>query len=107
VWVGFDNKSVHFTDIDGQGGRAAAPIFGRFMKYVYDDPNIAMPLEYFVKPARVIADSICADTKKLATEFCPNKTVEYFTEKTLPVKCDKHTSRHWQEREEGAGTIAF
>ena len=107
VWVGFDNKSVHFTDMDGQGGRAAAPIFGRFMKYVYDDPNIAMPLEYFVKPARVLEDAICSDTKKLATEFCPNKTVEYFTEKTLPGKCDKHTSRHWQEREEGSGTISF
>ena len=52
VWVGFDNNSVHFTTWDGQGGRAAAPIWGRFMKYVYDDPNIAMPLAYFEKPPR-------------------------------------------------------
>ncbi|HEY4644425.1 MAG TPA: PBP1A family penicillin-binding protein, partial [Bacteroidota bacterium] len=30
VWVGFDEKMVHFTTWDGQGGRAAAPIWGRF-----------------------------------------------------------------------------
>jgi penicillin-binding protein 1A len=107
VWVGFDNKSVHFTTADGQGGRAAAPLFGRFMKYVYEDPDIAMPLEYFEKPERVLADSICVETKMLATEFCPQKTLEYFTEKTLPPKCNKHTSRFWKEAEEGKGTITF
>jgi len=107
VWVGFDNKTVHFTNWDGQGGRAAAPIWGRFMKYVYDDPSIAMPLEYFQKPAGVTLDTICADTKKLATEYCPNKTTEYFTEKTRPGKCNKHTTLRWNEGEEGLGTISF
>ena len=107
VWVGFDNKSVHFTNWDGQGGRAAAPIWGRFMKYVYEDQSIAMPLEYFEKPATVFAETICADTKKLATEYCPNKMTEYFTEKTRPGKCNKHTSLKWNEGEEGLGTISF
>ncbi len=107
VWVGFDNKSVHFTNWDGQGGRAAAPIWGRFMKYVYEDPSIAMPLEYFEKPATVFAETICMDTKKLATEYCPNKMTEYFTEKTRPGKCNKHTSLKWNEGEEGMGTISF
>jgi penicillin-binding protein 1A len=107
VWVGFDNKSVHFTNWDGQGGRAAAPIWGRFMQYVYDDPDIAMPLEYFSKPPKVIEATICADTKKLATEFCPDRVLEYFTEHTLPGKCTKHTSSKWNEGQEGAGTISF
>jgi penicillin-binding protein 1A len=107
VWVGFDNKSVHFTNWDGQGGRAAAPIWGRFMKYVYEDPSIAMPLEYFEKPATVFEDTICADTKKLATEYCPNKMIEYFTEKTRPGKCNKHTTQKWNEGDEGMGTISF
>lgn len=107
VWVGFDNKTVHFTTWDGQGGRAAAPIWGRFMKYVYDDPTIAMPLEYFEKPPKVFADTICVETKKLATPYCPEKMVEYFTEKTLPVKCDKHTTSRWKEGEEGTGTISY
>lgn len=107
VWVGFDNKSVHFRTWDGQGGRAAAPIWGRFMKYVYDDPTIAMPLENFEKPAKVFRDTICVETKKLATEYCPNKTLELFTEKTRPGKCNKHTTSKWREGEEGMGTISF
>lgn len=107
VWVGFDNKSVHFTNWDGQGGRAAAPIWGRFMKYTYDDPDIAMPLEYFAKPASIIEETICTDTKRLATEFCPSRMREYFVEKTLPARCNKHTSSRWNEGEEGLGTISF
>jgi len=107
VWVGFDNKSVHFKTWDGQGGRAAAPIWGRFMKYVYDDPTIAMPLEYFEKPAKVYADTICMETKKLATPFCPDKMIEYFTDQTRPGNCEKHTTSKWREGEQGAGTISF
>jgi penicillin-binding protein 1A len=107
VWVGFDNKSVHFKTWDGQGGRAAAPIWGRFMKYVYDDPAIAMPLEYFEKPAKVYADTICTETKKLATPFCPDRMVELFTDQTRPATCDKHTTLKWKEAERGAGTISF
>ncbi|MCC6397477.1 MAG: PBP1A family penicillin-binding protein [Bacteroidetes bacterium] len=107
VWVGFDNKSVRFKTWDGQGGRAAAPIWGRFMKYVYEDPNIAMPLQYFQRPAGVLQETICTETKKLATQYCPNTMMEYFTEKTLPGRCDKHTSSKWNEGEEGLGTISF
>jgi penicillin-binding protein 1A len=107
VWVGFDNRSVHFTNWDGQGGRAAAPIWGRFMKYVYEDQGIAMPLEFFQKPAAVYEDSICTGTKKLATEFCPEKAVEYFTDKTRPGKCDKHATSKWREGEEGFGKVSF
>ena len=107
VWVGFDNMSVHFTNWDGQGGRAAAPIWGRFMKAVYDDPEIAMPLEYFERPATVLQDTICAETKKLATPFCPVTMVEYFTEKMRPGSCEKHTTSKWREGEEGFGKISF
>ena len=77
------------------------------MKYVYEDPNIALPLEYFEKPAKVIADTICVDTKKLATQYCPDRMVEYFTEKTLPARCSKHSTSKWKEGEEGMGTISF
>jgi penicillin-binding protein 1A len=107
VWVGFDNLSVHFTNWDGQGGRAAAPIWGRFMQYVYEDPDIAMPLEYFQKPASVYEDTICVATKKRATQFCPETTTEYFTEKTRPPVCDKHTTSVWKEGEEGLGKVSY
>ncbi len=45
VWVGFDDKRITFTGADGQGGRAAAPIWGLFMKYTYD--ALRPKMEYF------------------------------------------------------------
>ena len=107
VWVGFDNRSVHFTNWDGQGGRAAAPIWGRFMKSVYDDQSIAMPVEYFQKPAGVYQDTICTETKMRATQYCPTTMVEYFTEKMRPGTCTKHATSKWIEGEEGQGKISF
>lgn len=107
VWVGFDNKSVHFKNWDGQGGRAAAPIWGRFMKYVYGDPSINLSLQYFQRPEKVLEEKICVETKKLATEYCPETETEYFTEKNLPGRCDKHSSSKWKEGENGGGTISF
>jgi penicillin-binding protein 1A len=106
VWVGFDNNSVHFTTDDGQGGRTAAPIWGLFMKYIYEDPDIALPVEYFVQPPNVERDTICAETKKLATPYCPEKTVEVFNKKYLPGYCQKHTS--WMPGDNNAkNTVNF
>jgi len=107
VWIGFDNKSVHFTTSDGQGGRAAAPIWGRFMKYVYDDPNLGLPLEDFHQPEGVETDTICTETKKIATEFCPEKEEEIFNKKYLPGPCTKHTSKNWQEGEDPKNPTNF
>jgi penicillin-binding protein 1A len=45
VWVGFDDKRIGFNGADGQGGRAAAPIWGLFMKEVYEE--LRPPLQYF------------------------------------------------------------
>ncbi|MBI4548179.1 MAG: PBP1A family penicillin-binding protein [Ignavibacteriae bacterium] len=92
VWVGFDNKSVHFTNTDGQGGRAAAPIWGLFMKYVYENPEIGLPVEYFNQPEGVQRDTICVETKKVATRYCPETTVEVFNKKYPVEKCPVHTS---------------
>ncbi len=107
VWVGFDNKSVHFTTNDGQGGRAAAPIWGRFMKYTYDDPSIGLPLQYFAQPDGVELDTVCSDTKKIATPYCPERETEYFNKKYPPGKCQKHTSWHWNDTESSKNTINF
>jgi penicillin-binding protein 1A len=45
VWVGFDDRRITFNSSNGQGGRAAAPIWGKFMKYSYD--ALHRPVEYF------------------------------------------------------------
>ncbi|MDI6765780.1 MAG: PBP1A family penicillin-binding protein [Bacteroidota bacterium] len=107
VWIGFDNKVVHFTTGDGQGGRAAAPIWGRFMKYVYEDKNIGLPLEYFTQPEGIERDSICIDSKKIATPFCPGKEEEIFNKKYRPDTCSKHASKNWKESYESKHPINF
>jgi penicillin-binding protein 1A len=71
VWVGFDDPRIKFGGWYGQGGRAAAPIWGRFMKAVYDDPNTTMPLAYFEMPPDVEETSVCTVTGLRANETCP------------------------------------
>jgi penicillin-binding protein 1A len=107
VWVGFDNKTVHFTNADGQGGRAAGPIWGIFMASVYADKDIAVPTDTFTVPDGIERDTICVETKKIATQFCPQRMAEVFNKNYVPEKCQKHTSWHSQEGEEPKNTINF
>lgn len=40
VWVGGDERYIHFnTMANGQGAEMALPIFGKFMKSIYSDPQ--------------------------------------------------------------------
>jgi len=51
VWVGADDRSVHFNDSEtGEGSHTALPIFGRFMEKVYADPNLPYKPGPFPKP---------------------------------------------------------
>jgi penicillin-binding protein 1A len=47
VWVGFDDRRIKFTGWYGQGGKAAAPIWGRMMQKVYSRPGIPYRLKSF------------------------------------------------------------
>lgn len=60
VWVGFDDRRIMFTGDDGQGGRAAAPAFGRLMQRVYADPSIPYRQMRFAV-ARDSTDSVSVD----------------------------------------------
>lgn len=100
VWVGFDNKTVHFTTADGQGGRAAAPIWGKFMNSVYNDQTIGLTPASFIQPEGIERDTICLETKKIATPYCPERGVEVFNKKYPPGKCQKHTSWRWRDEEQ-------
>jgi penicillin-binding protein 1A len=97
VWVGFDDNQIKFGTSNGQGGRAAAPIWGKFMASVYGDPKINMPDDDFVQPPGVVTDTVCVDTKMKAREWCPNKMTEIFNAKYPLPLCNKHTSAHWNE----------
>ncbi len=51
IWVGADDRSVHFTSSEtGEGSHTALPIFGRFMEKVYADPKSGYTYGLFPKP---------------------------------------------------------
>ncbi|WP_411272803.1 transglycosylase domain-containing protein [Daejeonella sp.] len=55
VWVGCDERSVHFnTSETGEGSRTALPIFAKFMEKVYKDPSLGITLGPFPKPSVTI-----------------------------------------------------
>ncbi len=45
VWVGGDDRSIHFRGKDGEGGRIALPQFGLFMEKVFADAELAADLK--------------------------------------------------------------
>ena len=63
VWVGGDDRSIHFRNIQlGQGAKMAMPAFTKFMEKVYSDRSLAldgyqkMP---FIKPENIAFDFSC------------------------------------------------
>jgi penicillin-binding protein 1A len=85
VWLGFDDKTSigsHMT-----GGSTAAVVWGEFMKYACQN----LPVADFVKPDGVFSRTVCWDSGKLATENCPAKITDLFTEQSQPQEdCPLH-----------------
>src|ERR1700744_4363366 len=51
IWVGADDRSVHFTNSEtGEGSHTALPIFGSFMQRVYADPKSGYTYGMYPKP---------------------------------------------------------
>ncbi|MFS0489205.1 penicillin-binding protein 1A [Leadbetterella byssophila] len=50
VWVGGDDRSIHFRGSQGEGAKAALPIFGIFMNKVYTDKELGYKAGPFPKP---------------------------------------------------------
>ena len=86
VWLGFDDARVKFGSSYGQGGKAAAPIWGRFMKNLYSDEDFDFPVEYFLMPSGVEEANICAISGLLAGDGCPVER-ELVNKKHMPKKC--------------------
>lgn len=59
VWIGFDDQRVAFTGAYGQGAKVAAPIWGEFMREVYD--SLEFEVEDFMPPpsGNVVSVSFC------------------------------------------------
>jgi len=77
------------------------------MRDVYNDKEIGLPISSFVQPDGVVTATICAQTGKLATEFCPQKVTEIFNAKYLPPVCDVHTSPNSQAVAQPDGKIGY
>ncbi len=88
VWVGLDDPLL--TLGNGESGAVAAlPFWADFMKRVYQ--TLKLPDESFKQPPEVIRLQICADSGKLATNYCPNVLDEVFNIKYHPTEqCDLH-----------------
>jgi penicillin-binding protein 1A len=52
VWVGGDDRAIHFRTIAlGQGNKLAMPIYGNFLQKVYADKSLEATREPFPKPS--------------------------------------------------------
>ena len=51
VWVGGEDRAVHFKDIAfGQGATMALPIWAGYMKQLYEDTDLGISTEDFLAP---------------------------------------------------------
>jgi penicillin-binding protein 1A len=51
VWVGGEDRSIHFfRSPQGEGGRMALPVFGRYMEAIYQDKKLGYDYGAFPKP---------------------------------------------------------
>jgi penicillin-binding protein 1A len=69
VWVGADDRSVHFnTSASGEGSHTALPIFGLFMEKVYSDPNSGYTYGPFPKPWSKITKSYMCESPRFSVD---------------------------------------
>jgi penicillin-binding protein 1A len=67
VWVGAEDRAVHFKTITyGQGAAMALPIWGMYMKSCYADEALGISLDDFEEPVDL---SINVDCSKITTEL--------------------------------------
>ncbi|TXK72768.1 penicillin-binding protein [Mesonia sp. HuA40] len=64
VWVGGEDRSVHFSSITyGQGATMALPIWGSYMKKIYNDPELDVSKGEFEKPENLSIEVDCDNYK--------------------------------------------
>ena len=93
VWVGIDNPSLRLWPRQA-GSSAALPMWALFMKEVYNEiPEYRnLSKANFDYPEALVTElSICHESFKLATRFCPNKRKDLFIKnESQPRPCPLH-----------------
>ncbi len=87
-WIGFDDKTS--LGHNQTGSMNALPIWTDFMTAAVD----SLPIENFVEPPGIVHDTVCVESGKLATPFCPRTRDEIFLgDFTIKEKCPLHKRR--------------
>ena len=88
VWTGFDDFRLNLGK-GSDGARVALPIWAPYMKCAHD--TLGLPEVDFPMPDGVVRLEVCGESKKLATDFCPNIMNEVFEARYAPSeRCDQH-----------------
>ena len=100
VWVGMDNPSLSLWPRQA-GSVAALPLWARFMQEVYTtvDPYRSLAAEKFDYSEDLLVEhTVCSDTHKLATRYCPRQTEGLFIKDgILPNECPRHSKGKTQK----------
>jgi penicillin-binding protein 1A len=66
VWSGWEDQSIHFETLsEGQGAQMALPVFGIFMRKVYNDTQFGiMESDEFERPSGFNIETDCDKVKK-------------------------------------------
>ncbi len=95
VWVGFDDERISLGE-GNSGAVAALPIWAPFMRMAHD--TLQLPLVEFQMPPGVVRVKICNETKKLASDNCPDIREEVFKRDMAPTDtCQVHQSPRKQQ----------
>ena len=69
VWVGGEDRSIHFKEIAyGQGATMALPIWGHYMRALYENPEFDISKEAFVIPENLTIPVDCAEIEDSKTK---------------------------------------
>ena len=65
VWVGGEDRSIHFKDIGyGQGATMALPIWANYMKGLYNSPELGVSQDPFSEPEEITIRFDCESIEK-------------------------------------------
>lgn len=65
VWVGGEDRSIHFKDIGyGQGATMALPIWANYMKGLYNSPELGVSQDPFSEPGEITIRLDCESIEK-------------------------------------------
>ncbi|AMR32798.1 transglycosylase [Mucilaginibacter sp. PAMC 26640] len=78
IWVGADDRSVHFTTSEsGEGSHTALPIFGSFMERVYADPKSGYGYGPFPKPwVKITKEYMCPSPRITSSDTTATDSLE-------------------------------